>query len=121
MARPTSLPTPGPDNASTWTYEPSELDASRHVSGNLMHRGHGLPLAERLAVSESAEGRVDRTSVLLHPVEGHSERLADLADVEQRLLAAAKRTPTFEQRFTSEDLALLVKKRVDKPDYQVAA
>ena len=50
---------------------------------------------------------------------------ADLADVEQRLLAFERRyeqsASPFEWRFTRDDLALLMKKLADKPDYQVAA
>jgi|HubBroStandDraft_1064217.scaffolds.fasta_scaffold70378_2 hypothetical protein len=50
---------------------------------------------------------------------------ADLADVEQRLLAFERRyedsSSPFEWRFTRDDLALLMKKLADKPDYQAAA
>lgn len=50
---------------------------------------------------------------------------ADLADVERRLLAFERRYEQsalpFEWRFTRDDLALLMKKLADKPDYQVAA
>lgn len=50
---------------------------------------------------------------------------ADLADVEHRLLAFERHheqsASPFEWRFTRNDLALLMKKLADRPDYQVAA
>ena len=50
---------------------------------------------------------------------------ADLAEVEQRLGAFERRyeqsAAPFEWKFTRNDLALLMKKLADKPDYQVAA
>jgi hypothetical protein len=49
----------------------------------------------------------------------------DLADIEHRLAAFERRyehtAAPFERRFTRHDLALLLKKLVDKPDYQAAA
>ncbi len=50
---------------------------------------------------------------------------ADLADVESRLATFERRyeqaASPFEWKFTREDLALLMKKLADKPDYQLAA
>jgi hypothetical protein len=50
---------------------------------------------------------------------------ADLADIEGRLAAFERRyeqtAAPFEWRFTRHDLALLLKKLADKPDYQAAA
>jgi hypothetical protein len=49
----------------------------------------------------------------------------DLAEVEQRLLAFERRyeqtASPFEWKFTRHDLALLMKKLADKPDFQTAA
>ena len=49
----------------------------------------------------------------------------DLADIEHRLAAFERRyehtTAPFERRFTRHDLALLLKKLADKPDYHAAA
>jgi DDE superfamily endonuclease len=49
----------------------------------------------------------------------------DLADIEQRLTAFERRyemtAAPFEWKFTRHDLALLLKKLADKPDYQAAA
>ena len=49
----------------------------------------------------------------------------DLDDVESRLAAFERRyeqaAAPFEWRFTRDDLALLMKKLVEKPDYQLAA
>ena len=49
----------------------------------------------------------------------------DLADIEQRLAAFERRyeqtAAPFEWQFTRHDLALLLKKLADKPDYQAAA
>ena len=50
---------------------------------------------------------------------------ADLGEVEERLLAFERRyeqsAAPFEWKFTRSDLALLMKKLADKPDYQAAA
>jgi hypothetical protein len=50
---------------------------------------------------------------------------ADLADVKSRLTAFERRyeqaAAPFEWRFTRDDLALLMKKLAEKPDYQLAA
>jgi DDE superfamily endonuclease len=50
---------------------------------------------------------------------------ADLADIEQRLAAFERRyeqtAAPFEWKFTRHDLALLMKKLAEKPDYQSAA
>jgi hypothetical protein len=50
---------------------------------------------------------------------------ADLADVQARLAAFERRyeqtAAPFEWKFTRDDLALLLKKLADKPDYQAAA
>lgn len=50
---------------------------------------------------------------------------ADLAEVESRLAGFERRyeqaAAPFEWRFTRDDLALLMKKLADKPDYQLAA
>jgi hypothetical protein len=50
---------------------------------------------------------------------------ADLGDVEARLLAFERRyeqsAAPFEWKFTRSDLASLMKRLADKPDYQAAA
>ena len=50
---------------------------------------------------------------------------ADLGEVEERLLAFERRyeqsAAPFEWKFTRSDLALLMKKLAEKPDYQAAA
>ena len=50
---------------------------------------------------------------------------ADLAQIEARLAAFERRyeqtVAPFEWKFTRHDLALLMKKLADKPDYQAAA
>ena len=50
---------------------------------------------------------------------------ADLGEIEERLLAFERRyeqsAAPFEWKFTRSDLALLMKKLADKPDYQAAA
>ena len=50
---------------------------------------------------------------------------ADLGEVESRLAGFERRyeqaAAPFEWRFTRDDLALLMKKLAEKPDYQLAA
>jgi hypothetical protein len=65
-------------------------------------------------------------TLLLIGVSGSVEaHFADLGEVEERLLAFERRyeqsAAPFEWKFTRSDLALLMKKLADKPDYQAAA
>ena len=97
---------------------------------------HGEAACERLLpVGRSPAGPTARPCLLAQPGRIYNSIIqrkvltpndfADLAEVERRLGAFERRyqqsAAPFEWKFTRNDLALLMKKLADKPDYQAAA